>query len=130
MIQYSMIEANGSRFHVAEIGKRQPLLLRHGWPEFWFTREPVMTRLADRFRLIALSRRRLRVSILGDATLMTGPNHSHNPTRSKLPRSRVTLALSEDNPFVRSFGGESARATKVQGVASQGFLLLCTLSTR
>lgn len=45
-----MIEANGTHFHVAEIGKGQPLLLLQ---EFLFTWEPVMTRLADRFRLIA-----------------------------------------------------------------------------
>ena len=31
----------------------KPLLLLHGWPEFWLTWEPVMTRLADRFTLIA-----------------------------------------------------------------------------
>ena len=53
LIQHSMIEANGTSFHVAEVGKGAPLLLLHGWPEFWLTWEPVMTRLADRFRLIA-----------------------------------------------------------------------------
>src|ERR1035441_5597363 len=53
LIQHSMIEANGTRFHVAEVGKGPPRLLLHGWPEFWLTWEPVMTRLADRFRLIA-----------------------------------------------------------------------------
>lgn len=52
-IQHQIITANGARFHVAEIGSGQPLLLLHGWPEFWFTWEPVMTRLADRFRVIA-----------------------------------------------------------------------------
>lgn len=30
-----------------------PLLLLHGWPEFWLTWEPVMRRLADRFTLVA-----------------------------------------------------------------------------
>ena len=34
-------------------GSGKPLLLLHGWPEFWLTWEPVMTRLADRFSLIA-----------------------------------------------------------------------------
>ena len=53
LIRHSIVEANGTRLHVAEIGTGQPLLLLHGWPEFWFTWEPVMTRLADRFRLIA-----------------------------------------------------------------------------
>ncbi len=31
----------------------RPLLLLHGWPEFWLTWEPVMTRLADRLTLFA-----------------------------------------------------------------------------
>jgi pimeloyl-ACP methyl ester carboxylesterase len=63
-----MIEANGARFHVAEIGKGRPLLLLHGWPEFWLTWEPVMTRLADRFRLIAPDLRGF-----GDSDKPTGP---------------------------------------------------------
>jgi pimeloyl-ACP methyl ester carboxylesterase len=47
------VHANGSRFHVARIGQGRPLLLLHGWPEFWLTWESVMQRLADRFQLIA-----------------------------------------------------------------------------
>lgn len=53
MIQHSMIQTNGARLHVAETGAGRPLLLLHGWPEFCFTWEPVMTRLAGRFRLLA-----------------------------------------------------------------------------
>ena len=34
-------------------GAGAPLVLLHGWPEFWLTWEPVMRRLADRFELIA-----------------------------------------------------------------------------
>lgn len=39
--------------HVAETGSGPPLLLLHGWPEFWATWEPLMVRLRDRWRLIA-----------------------------------------------------------------------------
>ena len=53
MIEHLKISANGAAFHVARAGQGKPLLLLHGWPEFWLTWEPVMTRLADRFRLIA-----------------------------------------------------------------------------
>jgi pimeloyl-ACP methyl ester carboxylesterase len=45
--------ARGLTLHVAEAGRGPPLVLLHGWPEFWATWEPLMTRLADRFRLIA-----------------------------------------------------------------------------
>ncbi|MDH3660432.1 MAG: alpha/beta hydrolase [Alphaproteobacteria bacterium] len=52
-IQHQHITAGGVRLHVAETGDGPPLILLHGWPEFWATWEPVMARLADRFRLIA-----------------------------------------------------------------------------
>ena len=47
------IALDGFRLHVAEAGAGPPLILLHGWPEFWATWEPVMARLASRFRLIA-----------------------------------------------------------------------------
>ncbi len=52
-MEHRTIEVNGAALHVATVGEGPPLLLLHGWPEFWLTWEPVMTRLADRFRLIA-----------------------------------------------------------------------------
>lgn len=52
-MEHRHIEANGARFHVVCTGDGPPLLLLHGWPEFWLTWEPVMARLADRFTLIA-----------------------------------------------------------------------------
>jgi len=53
MIEHLHLEANGARFHVARAGTGKPLLLLHGWPEFWLTWEPVMMRLAGRYNLIA-----------------------------------------------------------------------------
>jgi pimeloyl-ACP methyl ester carboxylesterase len=61
MIEHSTVRANGATFHVARTGQEtgqgksalKPLLLLHGWPEFWLTWEPVMTRLAGRYSLIA-----------------------------------------------------------------------------
>jgi pimeloyl-ACP methyl ester carboxylesterase len=52
-IEHSEVAVNGAKLHVARFGSGRPILLLHGWPEFWFTWEPVMTRLADRFELIA-----------------------------------------------------------------------------
>lgn len=51
-IRHQDIEANGIRLHVAECGAGRPLLLLHGWPEFWLTWEPLMRRLSGRFRLV------------------------------------------------------------------------------
>lgn len=53
MIRHRTVSARGAAFHVAEAGQGSPILLLHGWPEFWRTWEQVMLRLADRFHLIA-----------------------------------------------------------------------------
>ena len=52
-MEHLSVRANGAAFHVAKSGTGKPLLLLHGWPEFWLTWEPVMARLADRFTLFA-----------------------------------------------------------------------------
>jgi pimeloyl-ACP methyl ester carboxylesterase len=50
-MEHLTVQANGTAFHVARVGTGKPLLLLHGWPEFWLTWEPVMSLLADRHTL-------------------------------------------------------------------------------
>ena len=52
-MQHHTVTASGASFHLVTAGSGPPLLLLHGWPEFWLTWEPLMQRLADRFTLIA-----------------------------------------------------------------------------
>lgn len=52
-MEHLTVQANNGHFHVVRAGKGPPLLLLHGWPEFWLTWEPIMARLAHRFTLIA-----------------------------------------------------------------------------
>jgi pimeloyl-ACP methyl ester carboxylesterase len=52
-VRHAFVETRGFPTHVAEAGRGAPLLLLHGWPEFWATWEPMFERLPDRFRLIA-----------------------------------------------------------------------------
>jgi pimeloyl-ACP methyl ester carboxylesterase len=52
-IRHTEVAVRGLRFHLARAGAGRPLLLLHGWPEFWLSWEPVMQRLAGRFELIA-----------------------------------------------------------------------------
>ncbi|HTJ64267.1 MAG TPA: alpha/beta hydrolase [Alphaproteobacteria bacterium] len=52
-IEHNTLSVGGIPIHYARCGSGQPLLLLHGWPEFWLTWEPVMQRLADRFDVIA-----------------------------------------------------------------------------
>ena len=67
-IQHSAIPVSDGLIHVARVGQGRPLLLLHGWPEFWFTWEPVMLRLADRFDVIAPDLRGF-----GDSSKPDGP---------------------------------------------------------
>lgn len=46
------VSANGISVHCARAGRGRPLVLLHGWPEFWLTWAPCMHRLADRFQLV------------------------------------------------------------------------------
>jgi len=52
-MEHLTVRAHGAAFHVVRTGQGRPLLLLHGWPEFWLTWEPVMARLAGRFTLYA-----------------------------------------------------------------------------
>ncbi len=52
-IRHSFVIANGVRHHVAECGEGDPIVLLHGWPEFWAAWEPIFARLGHRYRLIA-----------------------------------------------------------------------------
>lgn len=52
-MRHQALRVNGASLHIAELGEGAPLLLLHGWPEFWLTWEPVMLRLSKRYRLIA-----------------------------------------------------------------------------
>ncbi len=52
-MEHLTVRANGAAFHVACAGSGAPLILLHGWPEFWLTWEPVMARLSHRFKLFA-----------------------------------------------------------------------------
>ena len=53
VIAHKTVNVDQAALHVAVVGDGPPVLLLHGWPEFWFTWEPVMNRLSHRFFLIA-----------------------------------------------------------------------------
>jgi pimeloyl-ACP methyl ester carboxylesterase len=51
--RHDFIAANGVRHHVVSCGHGKPLVLLHGWPEFWRTWRLLMERLAERYTLYA-----------------------------------------------------------------------------
>jgi len=52
-IASNFVRVADTPFHYARCGSGVPLLLLHGWPEFWLTWKKVMERLAGRFDLVA-----------------------------------------------------------------------------
>lgn len=68
MITHKTVDRGGAALHLAITGDGPPVLLLHGWPEFWFTWEPVMNRLSHRLHLIAPDLRGF-----GDSDKPSGP---------------------------------------------------------
>src|SRR3954469_6809999 len=50
---HDFVEANGVRFHYVAAGDGPPLVLLHGFPEFWYTWHHLIPPLAERFRVLA-----------------------------------------------------------------------------
>lgn len=51
-IEESFIEINGNKLHIISIGSGQPLLLLHGFPDFWYGWKSVIPKLKEKYRLI------------------------------------------------------------------------------
>jgi pimeloyl-ACP methyl ester carboxylesterase len=56
-VEHRFVEVGGLRFHVAEAGEGDPLLLLHGWPQNWWEWRHLIPRLATDYRLICLDTR-------------------------------------------------------------------------
>jgi pimeloyl-ACP methyl ester carboxylesterase len=55
---HRLVNANGSRFHVAEVGSGPLVLLLHGFPDFWWTWRHQLPALADAgYRAVAVDLR-------------------------------------------------------------------------
>lgn len=51
-VTHSTVKANGINIHVARAGLGEPLILLHGWPEFWYVWHKVVPLLSDKYELI------------------------------------------------------------------------------
>ena len=56
-VSHRTVEARGLRFHVAEAGAGEPIVLVHGWPQHWWMWRHVVPRLAPRARLVMIDLR-------------------------------------------------------------------------
>ena len=51
-VSHRFVEAGGVRFHVAEAGEGEPLVLLHGWPQHWYEWRHQIPVLAEHFHVI------------------------------------------------------------------------------
>jgi len=57
-VSHRWVEARGLRFHVAEAGAGEDVVLMlHGWPQSWYEWRDLMPALADRHRVLAMDLR-------------------------------------------------------------------------
>lgn len=51
------LDVRGAKLHAVEVGSGPPIVLVHGWPQYWWCWRDVMTRLQDSARVIAVDLR-------------------------------------------------------------------------
>lgn len=51
-IAFNTVETNGIKMFYARKGQGSPLVLLHGWPEFWMVYRPILNALRDEFDVI------------------------------------------------------------------------------
>jgi pimeloyl-ACP methyl ester carboxylesterase len=56
-VKHRFVELEGTRFHVAEAGEGDPVVLLHGWPQNWWSWRQLIPPLAERYRVFALDTR-------------------------------------------------------------------------
>ena len=56
-VEHRFVDVAGVRFHVAEAGEGDPLVLLHGWPQNWWEWRRLIPLLSDRYRVICLDTR-------------------------------------------------------------------------
>ena len=81
------IRANGLRQHVLIGGNGPPLLLVHGWPQFWYAWRLIMPGLARQFRVIAPDQRgRARPVLPGLAVPRPGTAEGASAMQGRSPQ--------------------------------------------
>lgn len=53
-VSHKFIDLNGLRYHVAESGQGEPLVLLHGWPQHWYMWHNQIPELSKKYRVICI----------------------------------------------------------------------------
>jgi len=67
---HQYLDTNGINIHYIRHGEGSPLILLHGWPEFWFSWRKNILLLAESFDVVALDLRGF-----GDSDKPALPDH-------------------------------------------------------
>lgn len=51
-VQHRVVSVNGVRFHLAEAGQGEPLLMLHGWPQHWYEWRHLIGALREDYHMI------------------------------------------------------------------------------
>jgi pimeloyl-ACP methyl ester carboxylesterase len=62
MIEHDFVKVDGLRLHYATAGEGEPLVLLHGWPQYWWSWREVIGPLSTRYRVICPDVRGLGLS--------------------------------------------------------------------
>ena len=61
-IEERYIETNGIKLHTVLIGTGEPIIMLHGFPDFWYGWKHIILGLKDEFRLIVPDTRGINLS--------------------------------------------------------------------
>jgi len=90
-IEEKYIKTNGIKLHTVLIGHGEPLILLHGFPDFWFSWKKLIPLIKDRFQLIIPD--------------MRGYNLSDKP--EGVEKYKIELLIEDIHGLIEQFGFES-----------------------
>ncbi len=92
LVQHHYVDNGGVKIHYVTYVEGEPLLMIHGFPDFWYTWRKQMQALGDQFKVIAVDQR--------------GYNHSDKP--KGVDRYDMSLLVSDIATVIHDTGAERA----------------------
>ena len=61
-VTHGYADSNGVKIHYASLGQGPPIVMIHGFPDFWYTWRDQMAALSDNFQCVAIDQRGYNLS--------------------------------------------------------------------
>ena len=111
------VEAGDVRLHAVTGGEGPPLLLVHGWPEFWYAWRKLMPALAREFEVIAVDQRGIGLSDKPEGGYDTGTLATDLVTLMAALGHEKFAVLGHDTGFAVSYALAADHPDRVERVA-------------